>query len=280
MRKRHLPAALVCLIALFLAAAQPLWAKVYQTVDQSLSLPVAPLAVAVSGDGNVTFVLGPDGKVLVSTKAGERDEITIGKDFDQIATTFTGDKIVVSSRKTKQLQSIYVDFLKHLTTDGSPFLGNDKAPLVLVSFSDFQCPHCAKLGAVYQQLLEKYPNSLKIVYKYFPLPNHQFSGLAAVAAVAAGKQGKFWQYHDLIYANFDSLTPEKINQFAEKLGLNMPQFQKDMNSQEAKDRVIRDLEEGRAAGVLGTPTLFLNGRMIRNHSLAGIEKMIDETRKK
>lgn len=271
---------LPALALLCLGSAQPVWAKVYQTVDKSYAAAETPLDIAVSGDGNVTFILGPNGKVLISTKAGEKEEITIGKDFDSIATSLAGDKIVVSSQKSKQVQEIYIDFLKRLTADGSPFLGEDKAPVVITVFSDFQCPHCAQLGEVFQKLLEKNPKSIKIVYKYYPLPNHQFAGAAAVAAYAAHNQGKFWQYHDLLYADFRDLNMDKIQQFAEKLGLNMSQFQAQMNSQEAKDRVIRDLQEGKEAGISGTPSVFVNGRLARERTPEALQKLIDESLKK
>lgn len=278
MRKQLVTSQLI--LCLCLSAAQPAWAKVFQSVDKTYTAAVTPLDIAVSSDGNYTYILGAGGKIVIYTKAGEKEEISVGGDFDRIVTSGDGDKIWLSNQKTKEIKEVFVDFIKKLTTDGSPFLGEDKAPVVITVFSDFQCPHCAQLGEIYPKLLEKYPNSIKIVYKYYPLPNHQFAGAAAVAAYAAQQQGKFWQYHDMVYAEFRDLTMEKLTGFAEKLGLNMPQFQQQMNSQEAKDKVIRDIQEGQAAGTTGTPTIFINGRLARERALEPLQKMIDESLKK
>lgn len=284
MRQSSLGFGLMLSAFLCLNAVLPAAAKVYQTTAKTYTVPATPLDLAVSGDGNYTFVLTPNGKVIIYPKVGEKEEptkeeISVGGDFDHIAASITGDKIWLSNQKTKQVQEVYVDFVKQLKAEGSPFLGEEKAPVVITAFSDFQCPHCAQLGEIFQKLLEKNPNTVKIVYKYNPLPMHQFAGAAAVAAFAAHKQGKFWQYHDLVYAEFRDLTMEKLTQYAEKLGLNMPQFQQQMNSQEAKDKVIGDIQEGRDAGVTGTPTVFLNGRIVRDRTPEGFQKMIDEALK-
>jgi len=278
MRKQIVTSQLI--LCLSLSVAQPGWAKVFQSVDKTYTAPVTPIDIAVSADGNYTYILGPNGKVAIHTNSGEKEEISVGGDYDRIVVSGDGSKIWLSNQKTKEVKEVFVDFLKKLTADGSPFLGEDKAPVVITVFSDFQCPHCAQLGELYPKLLEKYPTSIKIVYKYYPLPNHQFAGAAAVAAYSAQQQGKFWQYHDLVYTEFRELTMEKLTKFAEKLGLNMPQFQQQMNSQEAKDRVIRDIQEGQAAGTTGTPTMFVNGRLARERTFEALQKMIDESLKK
>lgn len=280
MRNISLGLGLMLSASFFFAGVQPTQAKVYQTADKTFTANNTPLDIAVSVDGNLTFILEPNGKVTIYTKDGGKEEISVGGDFDRIEAPGIGDKIWLSSRKTKQIKSVFVDFVKQISTDGSPFLGEEKAAVVITVFSDFQCPHCSKMGELFEKLLAKNPTSIKIVYKYNPLPNHQFSGAAAVAAYAAHQQGKFWQYHDLVYANFQELTIEKLTQFAEQLGLNMPQFQQQMNSQEAKDKVIKDLQEGREAGVSGTPVLFLNGLLVRDRTPENLQKLIDEALKK
>lgn len=261
-------------------AAQPAAAKVFQTVDKTYTAPISPLDMAVSADGNITYLLGANGKLVIYNRAGAKEEIQIKGDFDHIQSSATGDKIWLSSQKTKEVREIFIDSLKQFNNEGAPFLGEEKAPVVITAFSDFQCPHCALLGDIFQKLLEKNPTTLKIVYKYYPLPNHQFAGAAAVAAYAADKQGKFWQYHDLVYSEFRDLTMEKLTGFAEKLKLNMPQFQQQMNSQEAKDQVIANLQEGRDAGVTGTPAVFVNGRLAHERTVEDLQKMIDEALKK
>jgi len=125
-------------------------------------------------------------------------------------------------------------------------------------------------------VLEQNPENVKIVFKNFPLNMHRFSATAALAAAAAQKQGKFWQYHDLIFENYRDLSLEKFTDFAKQLNLNMPQFQKDMAGDETKRQVTRDFQEGRKLKVTGTPTIFINGRLLRKRSLENIQKIINE----
>lgn len=251
-------------------------AKVYQTINQTYSTTTSPLDLTTSEDGRHSFVLTQGGKVLIYGENGQKDEIKVDPSFDHISAAINGDKIFLSSSKDKKVQEILLDFVKHVDITGDPFLGPENAKVVMVVFSDFQCPHCARLGPLFEQVLEKYPDNVKIVYKNFPLSMHRFAGTASLAAFAAQNQGKFWQYHDLIFENYQNLSLEKFTQFAKQLNLNIPQFKKDMNSNETRERVARDFEEGRRLKVTGTPTIFVNGRKLRERNLAAIQKIINE----
>lgn len=125
-------------------------------------------------------------------------------------------------------------------------------------------------------MLEHNPNKVKIVFKNFPLQSHRFAAVASLASYAAQQQGKFWQYHDLVFKNYQTLTDDSFVNFAQQLGLNMPLFTKQMNSDEAKEKVTADFRDGREAGVSGTPTLFINGRRVRERSLDYVQKLINE----
>ncbi len=124
-------------------------------------------------------------------------------------------------------------------------------------------------------MLKLYPQDVKLVYKEFPLRNHRFSKSASLAAIAAGRQGKYWQMHDKIFANYSSLSEEKLNKFATELDLDIPQFNKDREDFSAKKRVQSDLQSGVDAGVHGTPTIFVNGRRLQQRSLEGFKKIIE-----
>jgi protein-disulfide isomerase len=124
-------------------------------------------------------------------------------------------------------------------------------------------------------VLDKYSDDVKIVFKHFPLGNHRFAATAALASVAAHEQGKFWQYHDLIFENMKELTNDKFAVFAKKIGLNMPLFTKAMNAKATKDIVIKDHSSGRDAGVTGTPAVFINGIKLRKRSFEGFQKLIN-----
>ena len=124
-------------------------------------------------------------------------------------------------------------------------------------------------------MLEQNPNNVKIVFKHFPLQSHRFALPAGLASYAAQQQGKFWQYHDLIFQNYKTLTNESFNVFAQKVGLNMPLFNKHMNSPEALEKIKQDYQNGREAGVSGTPTVFINGQRLRDRSLDAIQTIIN-----
>jgi len=125
-------------------------------------------------------------------------------------------------------------------------------------------------------VLEKNPNTVKIVYMAFPIRSHKMSLPAVKAAFAAQRQGRFWEFHDKIFANYRNLTPEKLNQIAVDLGLDMTRYAKDMTSPEVQQHINRDLREAQQAEVNGTPTIFINGFRVQNRSLQGIQQMIDQ----
>jgi protein-disulfide isomerase len=129
-------------------------------------------------------------------------------------------------------------------------------------------------------VLEKYPRDVKLVYKSFPLPSHKFARPAAVAALAAGEQGKFWEFHDLLFENYNRLNEAKIQEIAQAVGLDMARYEKSKKDPKIMAAINRDLLEARKAGVRGTPTIFVNGRLLTNRSLAGFSNMIEREIKK
>lgn len=142
----------------------------------------------------------------------------------------------------------------------SPRKGAAKGKVTIVEFADFECPHCALLGRVMPDLVKAFPNDVTVYFKHFPLEGHEHSAQAARAAWAAGRQNKFWQMHDLIFANQMSLSPQKFDDFASELGLNMARFKADMESQEAHKSIERDRGEGVRAQLTGTPSVYMNGK--------------------
>lgn len=143
---------------------------------------------------------------------------------------------------------------------GAPYLGPQNAPITIVEFSDFQCPYCALAVPQIKAILKTYPSQVKLVFKEFPLEEHSQAQLAASAALAAQKQGKFWAMHDAMYANRNNLSRQNILALAKQTGLDMKRFESDMNSTEVRETIVRDLQDGDRAGVQGTPTIFINGQ--------------------
>jgi protein-disulfide isomerase len=129
-------------------------------------------------------------------------------------------------------------------------------------------------------VLEKNPKTVRLVVKHFPLPMHSYARKAAVAALAAGKQGKFWEMHKALFASQRELGDAKVESIARGLGLKMDQFSKDLKDSSIESLVDRDLSNGRQANVQGTPTIFVNGRQLNQRSLAGVQQAIDEELKK
>lgn len=129
-------------------------------------------------------------------------------------------------------------------------------------------------------MLEKNPKDVKLVIKHFPLPSHSFAKKAAVAALAAEKQGKFWEMHDKLFANQKQLSDAKVEEIARELGLNMERFDQDLKDPELQTRIDRDLKNGQQANVRGTPTIFLNGKQLNQRNLPGFQQAIDAELKK
>jgi len=144
--------------------------------------------------------------------------------------------------------------------DGAPMKGPANARITLVEFSDFQCPYCAAAVHHIDEVLAKHPADVRLVFKQFPLDIHSQAALAAEAALAAHAQGKFWPMHDRLYANFRTISQEKIDQIAKEIGLDLVRFTKELKSGKYKPVVAKELAEGEQAGVSGTPTLFVDGK--------------------
>jgi protein-disulfide isomerase len=119
---------------------------------------------------------------------------------------------------------------------------------------------------VLEQLLEKYPGQIKIVFKNFPLRNHKMAMPAAKAALAAERQGRFWEYHDRVFENYNRLTNELLDQIATDLNLDMNRFRSDQNDPAITALINRDIREGSRIGVRGTPTVFINGKRLGQRS--------------
>jgi protein-disulfide isomerase len=135
-----------------------------------------------------------------------------------------------------------------------------------------------------EQVLETYPGKVKLVFKEFPLRNHRYARKAAAAALAADQQSKFWEYQQELFKNSNQLSDQKIQEIARQLGLDEERFRKDMNDPKIAAKINKDMEDANKAGVRGTPTISVNGRLLRQRNLEGfqaiIEKELEKTAKK
>lgn len=142
----------------------------------------------------------------------------------------------------------------------SPRKGPDDAPVTIVSFGDFACPFCAKGNATMESIQEHYGDKVRMVHKHKPLPFHPQADPAARAGVAAQTQGRFWEFHDALYAFGPGFDAQDLRTIAKDIGLDVQAFEREMNAQPAADRVEADLALSMALGVNGTPAYFVNGR--------------------
>ncbi|MFT5729645.1 MAG: protein-disulfide isomerase [Desulforhopalus sp.] len=130
-----------------------------------------------------------------------------------------------------------------------------------------------------EQVLNKNQGKVKIVFKNLPLKMHDQAQAAALAALAAGKQGKFWEYHDELFAE-KIITQVSFERIATELGLELEKFKTDMQSKELVNRLRNDMAEAQENGITGTPSIFINGRKLQQRSLNGFQKLIDEEMEK
>ena len=127
-----------------------------------------------------------------------------------------------------------------------------------------------------EQLLKKYPGKVKLVFKNFPIRNHKYAVKAAVAALAAEPQGKFWEFHDMLFNNYNRLNDQKIQEIVGLLGLDKTKFEEQQKNPAVTEQVRKDYEEGIRLGVRGTPTIFINGKKLRKRGLKSMEAVVEK----
>jgi protein-disulfide isomerase len=142
----------------------------------------------------------------------------------------------------------------------SPVRGPADAPITIVAFGDFQCPFCVRGSATMEAVRERYADRVRVVYKHFPLSFHSHAFLAARAAEAAKAQGKFWAFHDALYAEGAQFDEDTLRSIAKRIGLDMKAFDKAMTNLELDRAIDRDQRLAATLGVTGTPAFFVNGR--------------------
>jgi len=152
------------------------------------------------------------------------------------------------------------DQIKNIDLSDTPSKGPASAPIVMVEFADFECPACGATQPVLDQLYEHHQGQIRFLFKHFPLSMHPNAEKAARAAVAAMKQGKFWEMHAALFKNQTALGVENVEKLAQGIGLDMARFRQDRDSEATADFVAKNRKQGEALELTGTPSIFINGR--------------------
>ncbi|MBX5484406.1 MAG: thioredoxin domain-containing protein [Myxococcaceae bacterium] len=171
--------------------------------------------------------------------------------------------------------------VKDIDIGNAPVKGPKNAPVTIVEWSDFQCPFCGRVAPTVKQIEEQYKGKVRIAFKHQPLPFHQNAKIAAMAAMAANEQGKFWEMHDLLFKNQQHLDRASLDKYAEQIGLDMAKFRAAMDSNKFEAQINADSAEGMKVGANGTPTFYINGRQVVGaQPFEAFKAVIDEELKK
>ncbi len=171
--------------------------------------------------------------------------------------------------------------VQNISVDDDPAQGPATAPVTIIMFSDFQCSACSATHPILKKVMADYAGRIRFVVRDFPLESiHENAFRAALAAGAANAQGKFFEYTEILYKNQDALDNESLKKYAAQIGLNAAQFELDFNSEKTAAEVRKDLADGESYGISSTPTIFVNGVMVRNLSADGFKSAIERALKK
>ena len=221
-------------------------------------------------------------------KNKERIPVEFEKVRDQMRNYLHEQKITerkIEYFKTLRINGKVTTYLKppelvrvDLSVKGAPSKGSEKAEVTIVKFEDFQCPYCKAVQPNFQEVLKRYDGKVRLVHKDLPLDQiHPQARQAAEAARCADDEGKFWEYHDRLYASSPNAAPEDLRLYAKDLGLNQELFDKCLARGKYKAAIQKDLNEAANLGLTGTPAFFINGRELSGaQSVQAISQIIDE----
>jgi protein-disulfide isomerase len=181
-----------------------------------------------------------------------------------IVAQFVADRVGVGATPSaiKQELQFVLDSLepKDIPVDGRPTYGSERAPVTVVVFADFECPHCAVEAPMLRKVVDQFRGRAKLVFKHFPLSGHERAKPAAIATEAAHEQGKFWEMAELVFANQMRLSDDDLYRYAERAGLDMGKFKASYEAKKGLAAVESDRKHGEDIEIAGTPAVYVNGR--------------------
>lgn len=265
------------LLSVLLCFASPALAALEWNLKAERPLAGVPLDLALSPSDGRIFVLLNDGQIQMFAASGELEQqFSVGAGVTNIIVAPDGQRLLLGNARDKTLQIIDIDYVYPLPAGNSPVKGALDAPVTLTVFDDFQCPYCARLVPLLDQIIEAYPGQVRLVFKHFPLRMHKFAQQAAVASLAAREQGRFWEMHDQLFAHYNQLDDALVRELAARIGLDMARFERDLGNTTLAMEIAADLRLGQQAGVRGTPSLFLNGKPVQERTPEVLRQLIDQ----
>lgn len=179
-------------------------------------------------------------------------------------------------QRQQQLESNFNNRIADQAAAHNPVKGPENAAVTIITYTDFECPYCARGAQTVEALLALYPEKTRLVFKNLPLTSHENALPAARAALAAHRQGKFWEYHDLLFQNSGQLTDERLAALAKELGLDMARFNRDRQSEEIAAEVEADRKQAAAHNLNSTPTFVINGVVVTGaQPLPEFQRVVD-----
>jgi protein-disulfide isomerase len=245
---------------------------------------------AVGANGTPTFFI--NGRQLVGAQPFEAFKQAIDEEMAK------ADKLLASGVKPENLYAKIMENaanapapteapapaeppVQQIALGKAPVKGPANAPVTIVAWSDFECPFCGRVIPTLKQLEEEYKGKIKLAFKHQPLPFHPNAKPAAMAAMAAQEQGKFWEMHDKLFANQRALDRASLEKYAQEIGLDMGKFKAALDSGKFNEAIEADSAEGSRLGANGTPTFFINGRtLVGAQPIEAFKRVIDEELKK
>ena len=248
----------------------------------------AAAGAAVGANGTPTFFV--NGRELVGAQPFDSFKKVIDEEMAR------ADKLLAAGTKADDLYAKLIDeglksapkaqaaaepAVQNIEVGNAPARGPKNAPVTIVAYSDFECPFCSRVVPTLKQLEEEYKGKIRVAFKHQPLGFHANAKPAAMASMAAHEQGKFWEYHDKLFANQRALDRVSLDRYAEELKLDMGKFKAAMDSNKYDAQISADMAEATRVGVNGTPTFFINGRaLVGAQPNDAYKRVIDEELKK
>lgn len=267
----------ICSLCCFSGFKKTADAKIEWSIIKKIKLDDAPKDMAISGDNATAYVLGTKGILIYSIRENKiTDTIPIEGNYSQIELSKDGEKLFITDPELKELSIIQVSEVYDIQAEQSPLIGKSDAPVSVVAFLDFQCPYCARVYPVIEKLLEKYPDEVNLIIKHNPLKMHRHAEKASLAALASAKQEKYQQITKVFFDNYKNLNDDTIKKYAEEAGLDMEAYNTAINDPSLKKIIRKDLNLGVKVKVRGVPTLFINGRRVKDRSLKALSEMVNQ----